>query len=178
AWRRSRTRAGSRSSWTTRTSPARWRASSTRPAPWRCARTGASSRSSDAAGAAAPGSAPRRGAAPPPPPPPQPPPGPTPPPDNPRTEDPAAIVEEIRVGVLAAGGDATVLVDRREAIREALHRARPGDVVLLAGKGHETYQEIAGVKHPFDDREVAREMLAGVLPRGWARTPSRRSPAA
>src|SRR5262249_15071365 len=98
--------------------------------------------------------------------------------DNPRTEDPAAIVEEIRVGVLAAGGEATVLVDRREAIREALHRARPGDVVLLAGKGHETYQEIAGVKHPFDDREGAREMLAGVLPRGWARTPSRRSPAA
>jgi UDP-N-acetylmuramoyl-L-alanyl-D-glutamate--2,6-diaminopimelate ligase len=81
--------------------------------------------------------------------------------DNPRTEDPAAIVEEIHAGVVAEGREATatVLVDRREAVREALRRARPGDVVLLAGKGHETYQEIAGVKHPFDDREVVRELL-------------------
>jgi UDP-N-acetylmuramoyl-L-alanyl-D-glutamate--2,6-diaminopimelate ligase len=81
--------------------------------------------------------------------------------DNPRTEDPAAIVEEIHAGVVAEGREATatVLVDRREAVREALRRARPGDVVLLAGKGHETYQEIAGVKHPFDDREVVKELL-------------------
>jgi UDP-N-acetylmuramoyl-L-alanyl-D-glutamate--2,6-diaminopimelate ligase len=81
--------------------------------------------------------------------------------DNPRTESPAAIVDEIYGGVVASSPSATttVLVDRREAIREALRRARAGDVVLLCGKGHETYQEVAGVKHPFDDREVVRELL-------------------
>jgi len=82
--------------------------------------------------------------------------------DNPRSEDPEAIVQEIRRGVLEIGREATVLVNRREAIREALSRAREGDVVLIAGKGHETYQEIAGVKHPFDDREVAKELLAEI----------------
>jgi UDP-N-acetylmuramoyl-L-alanyl-D-glutamate--2,6-diaminopimelate ligase len=51
------------------------------------------------------------------------------------------------------------LVDRREAIREALALARPGDVVLIAGKGHETYQLIGSESHPFDDRVVARELL-------------------
>ncbi len=51
------------------------------------------------------------------------------------------------------------LVDRREAIRYAVIRAAPGDVVLIAGKGHETYQEIKGVRYDFDDREVAREAL-------------------
>ncbi|MCW2845078.1 MAG: UDP-N-acetylmuramoyl-L-alanyl-D-glutamate--2,6-diaminopimelate ligase [Nocardioides sp.] len=79
--------------------------------------------------------------------------------DNPRTEDPAAI----RAAVLAgAAGPAEVLEigDRRSAIREALRRARPGDIVVVAGKGHETGQEIEGVVHPFDDRRVAREELA------------------
>jgi UDP-N-acetylmuramoyl-L-alanyl-D-glutamate--2,6-diaminopimelate ligase len=79
--------------------------------------------------------------------------------DNPRGEEPAAIREEILAG--ARGGAAEVLEvgDRREAIREALRRARPGDVVLVAGKGHETGQEVAGVVHPFDDREVVRREL-------------------
>jgi UDP-N-acetylmuramoyl-L-alanyl-D-glutamate--2,6-diaminopimelate ligase len=78
--------------------------------------------------------------------------------DNPRTEDPAAI----RAAVLSgAAGPAEVLEvgDRRAAIREALGRARPGDIVLVAGKGHETGQEVGGVVHPFDDREVVAACL-------------------
>ena len=79
--------------------------------------------------------------------------------DNPRSEDPAAIRAAILAGT--AGGRAEVVeVDgRRAAIAEAVRRAGPGDVVLVAGKGHETGQEIAGVVHPFDDRAVAREEL-------------------
>jgi UDP-N-acetylmuramoyl-L-alanyl-D-glutamate--2,6-diaminopimelate ligase len=80
--------------------------------------------------------------------------------DNPRTEDPMGILSEMREGV--ATGDATrvwVNADRREAIRQAVGMAKPGDVVLLAGKGHETYQEIHGVKHPFDDAAILKETL-------------------
>jgi len=80
--------------------------------------------------------------------------------DNPRTEDPAAI----RAAVLAgAGGPAEVLEvgDRRLAIRTALARARAGDIVLVAGKGHEAGQEVQGVVHPFDDRLVVREEVVG-----------------
>jgi UDP-N-acetylmuramoyl-L-alanyl-D-glutamate--2,6-diaminopimelate ligase len=77
--------------------------------------------------------------------------------DNPRSEAPAAIIAQVLAGV---SGDAESIEDRQVAIFAALHQARPGDVVLLAGKGHETYQEIAGVRHPFDDREVARAALA------------------
>lgn len=80
--------------------------------------------------------------------------------DNPRTEDPARIVEEVMAGVPAERrGDTTVIVDRREAIHAAVERARPGDVILIAGKGHEDYQIIGGTKRPFDDRLVAREAL-------------------
>ncbi len=79
--------------------------------------------------------------------------------DNPRSEDPRAIVDEIVAG-LRRPGAAVVEVDRAAAIRRALAEAAPGDVVLIAGKGHETWQEIAGQKHPFDDREVARRALA------------------
>lgn len=78
--------------------------------------------------------------------------------DNPRTEDPAAIRAAMLAGV--EEGEAVEVGDRRAAIREALGRARPGDIVLVAGKGHETGQEIDGVVHPFDDREVVREELA------------------
>jgi UDP-N-acetylmuramoyl-L-alanyl-D-glutamate--2,6-diaminopimelate ligase len=76
--------------------------------------------------------------------------------DNPRSEEPAAIIEEILAGV---DGQAEVVVDRREAIARAISLARAGDVVLIAGKGHETTQEIGGELLPFDDREVAREAL-------------------
>ncbi len=81
--------------------------------------------------------------------------------DNPRSERPEAILADVEAGIAATGGSATYLVDRREAIAEAIRRARPGDVVLVAGKGHETSQVIAGVEHPFDDRTVLRELFAG-----------------
>jgi UDP-N-acetylmuramoyl-L-alanyl-D-glutamate--2,6-diaminopimelate ligase len=74
--------------------------------------------------------------------------------DNPRSEDPAAIAAEV-VGGLAI----EIELDRRAAIERVLELAREGDVVLIAGKGHEQGQEIAGRKLPFDDREVARETL-------------------
>ncbi len=80
--------------------------------------------------------------------------------DNPRSEDPEAIIAAIAEGA----PDATRIVDRREAIDHAIGLAGPGDVVVIAGKGHETYQEIAGgVKLPFDDRKVAREALRARL---------------
>jgi len=80
--------------------------------------------------------------------------------DNPRSEDPMAILNEMRAGVqITDQSRVWVNVDRREAIRQAVGMAKAGDVVLLAGKGHETYQEVAGVKHPFDDVAVLKETL-------------------
>ena len=79
--------------------------------------------------------------------------------DNPRTEDPEAILDDLEPGL--AGVAYERVADRREAIRRALERARPGDVVLLAGKGHETYQVIGTEKRPFDERMVVRECLRG-----------------
>jgi UDP-N-acetylmuramyl tripeptide synthase len=84
--------------------------------------------------------------------------------DNPRSEDAAAIIAEVLAGV-PAGTEAVARPDRRAAIAEALSRAKSGDVVLVAGKGHETDQIIAGVAHPFDDRAVLRELLAGEVAR-------------
>jgi UDP-N-acetylmuramoyl-L-alanyl-D-glutamate--2,6-diaminopimelate ligase len=78
--------------------------------------------------------------------------------DNPRGVDGDAIVAEIRTGFTAPGG-VTVERNRLAAITLALAEARPGDVVLIAGKGHEAYQEIAGTRHAFDDLTVARELL-------------------
>ncbi len=75
--------------------------------------------------------------------------------DNPRSEDPLKIIDDILKG-MGDARDVTVEPDRRRAIGRALAEAAAGDVVIIAGKGHETTQEIAGVKHPFDDREVAR----------------------
>jgi len=80
--------------------------------------------------------------------------------DNPRTEDPAAIRQALLSGTGPTGADVIEIGDRRLAIREAVGRARPGDIVLVAGKGHETGQEVDGVVHPFDDRDVVREELA------------------
>ncbi|HET6991315.1 MAG TPA: UDP-N-acetylmuramoyl-L-alanyl-D-glutamate--2,6-diaminopimelate ligase, partial [Bacteroidia bacterium] len=80
--------------------------------------------------------------------------------DNPRSEDPQAILKQMQAGVEKQFIKNTLsIVDRREAIRTAVALARPGDIVLIAGKGHEKYQEINGVKHPFDDMEVLKENL-------------------
>jgi UDP-N-acetylmuramoyl-L-alanyl-D-glutamate--2,6-diaminopimelate ligase len=80
--------------------------------------------------------------------------------DNPRSEDPAAILAEIEPGLQSTGVAYTVEVDRAAAIRLALQAAKPGDVVLLAGKGHEKEQILAGRTIPFDDAEVALSILA------------------
>ena len=79
--------------------------------------------------------------------------------DNPRSEDPFAILREIESGIRETSCEYTVIENRREAIRFALKAAEPGDVIVLAGKGHETYQEIRGVKYPFDEKIVVRELL-------------------
>jgi UDP-N-acetylmuramoyl-L-alanyl-D-glutamate--2,6-diaminopimelate ligase len=76
--------------------------------------------------------------------------------DNPRSEEPIRIIEDVLQG---AGVDVEVDPDRRTAIGRALALAEPGDVVVIAGKGHEQGQEVAGVVHSFDDREVARDAL-------------------
>jgi UDP-N-acetylmuramoyl-L-alanyl-D-glutamate--2,6-diaminopimelate ligase len=77
--------------------------------------------------------------------------------DNPRSEDPQAIIDEIAVG---ADGRHELEPDRQRAIARAISLAEAGDVVLIAGKGHEQGQDVAGIITPFDDRDVAREVLA------------------
>ncbi|MDO5616095.1 MAG: UDP-N-acetylmuramoyl-L-alanyl-D-glutamate--2,6-diaminopimelate ligase [Cruoricaptor ignavus] len=80
--------------------------------------------------------------------------------DNPRTENPSEIIKEIEAGVEPQNySKYTVIPDRKEAIKMAIKFAEPKDIVLVAGKGHETYQEIDGVKHHFDDKEVIKELL-------------------
>lgn len=82
--------------------------------------------------------------------------------DNPRFEEPQAIIDDMLAGLDAKQLKKVVsVVDRREAIRAANMMAEKGDVILIAGKGHEDYQEIQGVKHHFDDREVVREVFQG-----------------
>jgi len=80
--------------------------------------------------------------------------------DNPRDEDPMEIIREMQSGVTPTEARKTlVIADREEAIKTACMMAKEKDIILVAGKGHETYQEIKGVKHPFDDREVVERML-------------------
>ena len=79
--------------------------------------------------------------------------------DNPRTEEPEAIVKQIEDGIKKTKGKYKIIVDREKAIEHALRKATKNDLVLVAGKGHETYQEINGVKHHFDDREVIANIL-------------------
>ncbi len=80
--------------------------------------------------------------------------------DNPRTEDPEKILDDMESGLSAEMKQKTLRIrDRRQAIRTAVMMANPGDVILVAGKGHETYQEIMGVRHHFDDREELKEAL-------------------
>jgi UDP-N-acetylmuramoyl-L-alanyl-D-glutamate--2,6-diaminopimelate ligase len=80
--------------------------------------------------------------------------------DNPRGEEPATIARAVAEGARAAGTVPVIELDRRTAIERAVASACDGDVVLVAGKGHETYQQVGALRHPFDDRQVAREALA------------------
>ncbi len=82
--------------------------------------------------------------------------------DNPRTEDPLAIIDDIITGITPTGGRYEVVPDRREAIGYAIHLARPGDLVVIAGKGHENYQIFRDHTIHFDDAETAAEMIAGL----------------
>ena len=79
--------------------------------------------------------------------------------DNPRSEDPLLIINDIRIGLQRVDARFETEPDREQAIRKILVEARRGDIVLIAGKGHETYQRIGETSIPFDDREVARRVL-------------------
>lgn len=79
--------------------------------------------------------------------------------DNPREEDPEAILADIGQGIRRTGGHYRILPDRREAVSQAVRQSAPGDTVLIAGKGHENYQEIRGVRYPMNDRELIRDAL-------------------
>ena len=80
--------------------------------------------------------------------------------DNPRFEEPEAIIEDMVAGLSTADKEtALCITDRKQAIKTAIDLAQKGDVILVAGKGHEDYQEIKGVKHHFDDREIVRQLI-------------------
>ena len=79
--------------------------------------------------------------------------------DNPRTEKPEDIIDSIEEGIKKTKGNYKIIVDRKEAIKEALKMMNKRDIVVLAGKGHEPYQEINGVKYPFDEREIVKSLL-------------------
>jgi UDP-N-acetylmuramoyl-L-alanyl-D-glutamate--2,6-diaminopimelate ligase len=83
--------------------------------------------------------------------------------DNPRFEEPQAIIDDIKTGIAKTSGQYVEIIDRKEAIRYAIENAESGDVIVLAGKRHQDYQEIKGVKHHFDDREVVQEVFASQL---------------
>ncbi len=82
--------------------------------------------------------------------------------DNPRTENPEEIVKQIEAGIKKTNGKYKVIVDRTEAIKEAIKMAHKNDLIVLAGKGHEPYQEINGVKYPFDERIIVNEIIEGL----------------
>ena len=80
--------------------------------------------------------------------------------DNPRTENPQTIIEEMEAGVEGQNFKKTIsILDRKQAIKTACQMANPGDIILIAGKGHETYQEINGVRHDFDDMQIVQKLL-------------------
>lgn len=83
--------------------------------------------------------------------------------DNPRTEDPEKIVSQIEEGIKKTNGKYVCIVDRVEAIKYAIDMASKKDLILLAGKGHEPYQEINGVKHPFDERIIVDQIIKGEI---------------
>ena len=79
--------------------------------------------------------------------------------DNPRTEDPEKIVNQIEEGIKKTKAKYEIIVDRVEAIKKAISIANKGDIVVLAGKGHEPYQEINGKKYPFDERIIVNDII-------------------
>lgn len=79
--------------------------------------------------------------------------------DNPRNEEPQEIINDIKVGIGKTDGKYVEIIDRKEAIAYAIHHGQPGDIVVLAGKGHEDYQEIKGKKYPMDERVLIQEIL-------------------
>ena len=79
--------------------------------------------------------------------------------DNPRFEEPDKIIDDIETGIKKTDGEYIRITDRKEAIRYAIKNGRRGDVIVLAGKGHEDYQEIKGVKYPMDERDLIRDIL-------------------
>lgn len=79
--------------------------------------------------------------------------------DNPRNEEPQAIIDDIKTGIGKTDGKYVEIIDRKEAIAYAIHHGEPGDIVVLAGKGHEDYQEIKGKKYPMDERVLIQEIL-------------------
>ena len=81
--------------------------------------------------------------------------------DNPRDEEPMDIIKDILVGVQKADGEYVMIPDRKEAIAYCMEHAQDGDLIVLAGKGHEDYQEIKGVKYHMDERELIQDILAG-----------------
>jgi UDP-N-acetylmuramoyl-L-alanyl-D-glutamate--2,6-diaminopimelate ligase len=81
--------------------------------------------------------------------------------DNPRFEEPQDIINDILEGVTRGKGKYVTIIDRKEAIKYCIDHAEEGDVIVLAGKGHEDYQEIKGVKHHMDERELIRDILEG-----------------
>lgn len=81
--------------------------------------------------------------------------------DNPRNEEPQAIIDDIKVGIFKTDGKYVEIIDRKEAIAYVIRHGQPGDVIVLAGKGHEDYQEIKGKKYPMDERDIIADVLAG-----------------
>ena len=79
--------------------------------------------------------------------------------DNPRFEEPQAIIDDIKTGIAKTNGKYVEICDRKEAIAYAIHHGEPGDIIVLAGKGHEDYQEIKGKKYPMDERVLIAEIL-------------------
>ncbi len=79
--------------------------------------------------------------------------------DNPRCEQPQDIIDDIKIGIGRTKGNYVEICDRKEAIAYAIDHGEPGDIIVLAGKGHEDYQEINGVKYPMDERVLIREIL-------------------
>ena len=80
--------------------------------------------------------------------------------DNPRFEEPQDIIDDIKIGMAKTDGKFVEIIDRKEAIRYVIEHGQKGDVIVLAGKGHEDYQEIKGVKYPMDERVLIQEVLA------------------